>query len=163
MKFIKNGRLFGLFNILDIFIFAIIAGSVAGVVMRLNASPVSVLGGTDEFYVTFRIERVREFTVNAVNIDDVIYEQHGAKLGTVIDISEDEPRMNVAFYDGTAAYYPMDGRSDLYITIQATGAKNQNGYYIGGNNHLQPGKEIKIQSNMIYTTARVSAVSDKFP
>jgi len=165
MKIIdKNGRLFGFLNILDLIVLILIVGAVLSLAYRLTDNETAnLLGGNDTFYITFRTERVRDFSVAAVNVDDVIYEQFAQKLGTIVKVWTDIPHETVSLNDGTAEYFPMEDRFDLYFTIEATGTVNSGGYYVNGNNLLSAGKDIKIQSNMIYTTAKVYSVSTEKP
>jgi len=165
MKIIdEKGRLFRFINILDLVVLVLLAGAVSTFAYRtMNSDTARLIGGNDVFYVTFRIERVRDYSVNAVNVGDIIYEQFAAKLGEVVKVYTGTPHEIVDLNDGTAALFPMEDRFDLYITIEATGTINSGGYYVGGNNHLAPGRDVKIQSNMVLTTARVYKISEEKP
>jgi hypothetical protein len=160
----EKGRLFGLLNVLDLLVLVLIIGAAASFAFRASSGEATpILNAGEKFYVTFRTERVREFSVKAVNVGDTIYEQHADVLGKVVKVWTEEPHEIVALNDGTAAYFPMEGKYDLFITIEATGAVNSNGYYVNGNNHLSSGKDVRLQSNMVYTSARVFSVSREMP
>lgn len=165
MKIIdKKGRLFGFINILDLIVLVLIVGLGASFAFKTATNEnVTLLGASQTFYITFRIERVRDFSVNAVNTGDIIYEQHAQVLGKTVNVWTEEPHEVVALNDGTAEYFPMEGKYDLFITVEATGTVNSGGFYVNGNNQVSAGKDMKIQSNMVYTSARVFSVTEEMP
>ena len=161
MKIIDGkGRVFGLINILDLLVFVLIIGAFFSVFQKVVSGGTGFLGTDDTFYVTLRIERVRDYTVSAVEIGDIFYEQYAQVLGEVVKKDTQTPYSIITKFDGTADYIPMDDRYDLYLTLKVTGKKNQNGYYIGGNNHFSIGKDVRLHSNMIITFGTVTAISD---
>lgn len=157
MKIIDaNGRFFGKLNIIDFFVIFLAVCAAAGLFYRLNSKETTAItGGNDVFYVTFCVEKVRQFSIDAVNEGDIIYEQHGQKLGVVTRVQTGAAHKIVSLNDGTSAYFPMRDKYDLFFTIEASGVINESGFYINGNNHMAAGHDVKIQSNMILTTAKV--------
>lgn len=165
MKMIDTkGRLFGFINILDLIVLALIIGLGAVFALRTATNEtVTLIGANQTFYITFRIERVRDFSVAAVKEGDIIYEQYAQVLGKTVKVWTETPHEVVVLNDGTAEYFPMEGKYDLFITIEATGTSNSGGFYVNGNNQVSSGKDMKIQSNTIYTSARVFSVSEEMP
>lgn len=155
----EKGKLFGKISILDIIVLLLVGGLVISFAFKARASDnITFLSANDTFYVTFRIERVRDFTVNAVSEGDVFYEQHASILGTVVDVWTEDGTLVVKQDDGTAELFTYDDKYDLLITLEVKGSITENGYYIRGNNQVSVGSDLKIQSNMIQTSGRVDNI-----
>ncbi|MDR3090617.1 MAG: DUF4330 domain-containing protein [Clostridiales bacterium] len=161
-ELVKNGKLFGLFNLLDIIVVLLIAGMAASFLYkRASRGEINVLGEQRAFYVTYKVEKVRDYSLNAIEDGDVFFEQHAQVIGKVVRERSETSVQWAQLLDGTIEKYPMEDKYDLYLTLEASGTKTSGGYFINGNNQVAPGRDMAIQSNkIIMGSARVYAVSD---
>ena len=66
-----------------------------------------------EFYVTFKVDDVRDYTADAVSEGEIFYEKNAAKLGTVTEVRS-EPYMEVVtLEDGTSMQSPSPEKYTL--------------------------------------------------
>ena len=158
----NKGRLFGKISVLDIAVVLLFAAMVAGFVMRGGtATAAQIIGANERFYVTLAVERVRVYSVEAVNIGDLFFEQHAALLGQVVDFWDEPADDIVRLDDGTLVVMESEYRRNLFVRLQAQGyVHDTNGFFIGGNHHVVPGQLIRVQSNNIFAFMTVYEVSE---
>lgn len=149
----KNGRLFSKISIIDLLIIVLVLVLAVGLTYRVKNK--AVLAGNSTFKVVLKVEDVRDYTVDAVQVGDVIYEQHANKIGVVSDVSYTDAKDIMEDMDGDVFLAPMNERYDLYITLDCTGRISDKGYYANGNRQLSIGGDLPIQSKYIYTTSRI--------
>lgn len=115
----------------------------------------------EKILITFYIEEIPDFAIDAINIGDPVRESiQNAYFGEVVDINPDDSIYWESREDGQLVSSSREGYSSLYITMQGTGIINKDGvsidksvYYVGqtislnaGNSLLKEGRisEIKI-------------------
>ena len=157
----QNGRLFGKVSVLDIAVVLLFSAMVAGFVMRGGtATAAQIIGANQEFEVVLYVERVRMYSVDAVNIGDLFFEQHAALLGEVVDFWDVTSDDIIRRDDGTFVIMESEYRRNLFIRLRAQGyISDANGFFIGGNNHVAPGQHIRVQSNRLSAFMNVHEVS----
>ena len=153
----KNGRFFGKVSVLDVLLIVLILGLAAGYgYKRLSAPAERIVNANTTIYATFVIERVRDFSVAAFREGDVVYEQYGQQsLGKIVAIRTAQARDVLKKADGSSVYAPMEGKYDIYITLEASGSVSGGGYYFNGNEQLAVGSDLTLQSNTVICSARV--------
>ena len=157
MKIIDaKGKLFSKISIIDILILIVIVGLGVGFGMKtLSKETVQIVNANQTFYTTFMVEKLRDFSLDAVQEGDIFYEQYGGVIGKVVEMTSESAYDIVKKDDGTALYAPMEGRYNLYITLECKGNVNSSGYFINGNNQMSIGREVKLKSNMLMTSGKV--------
>jgi len=158
----KKGKLFGKISIIDIILILVIIAAVIAVGLKSTDTGSSAAVKSDtEFYVTFKVENVRQYTVDAVSEGDIFYERNAALLGTVTEV-ESEPYMEiVTLSDGTSKLAPSPEKYTLYITMSCQGKEDSEGFYIGGTKQVARGMEIKLKSYMLNCDALVYDIEVK--
>ncbi|MFV0502964.1 MAG: DUF4330 family protein [Lachnospirales bacterium] len=150
----KKGRLFGKVSIVDLAIIILLIVLIIGVAIRFSSKGETITSN-DDFKIVFEIDKVRQYTVDAIKVGDDIYEQHGNILGTVSNI-EIEPGYDVMTKDnGTALYAPVEDRYRLIVTMDSSGNVNEFGYFANGNRQISTGSDLAIQSQYIHTYCRI--------
>ena len=157
----RNGKLFGKISVLDVAVVLLFVAMVAGFVMRGGtAAAAQIFASNQEFEVVLAVERVRVYSVNAVNLGDLFFEQHAALLGEVIDYWYERADDLVRLDDGTIVVMENEYRYNLFVRLRAQGFISEtNGFYIGGNNHVAPGQLIRVQSNNIFAFMTVHEIN----
>ncbi|MBQ1333851.1 MAG: DUF4330 domain-containing protein [Clostridia bacterium] len=158
----KKGKLFGKVSIIDIILIIIIIAAVCAVGLKtMNAGSSAQVKSDTQFYVTFKVENVRSYTLDAVEEGDIFYEKNAAKLGTVTAVSG-EPYMEiVTLQDGTSMQSPSVERYTVYITMLCEGKEDADGFYIGGTKQVASGMDIKLKSANLNCNAEVYDVERK--
>ena len=158
----RNGRLFGKLSVLDVAVVLLFVAMVVGFVMRGGTpTAVQVLAANEEFEVVLSVERVRMYSVDAVNIGDIFFEQHAALLGEVIDYWYEPADDIVRLDDGTLVVMESEYRYNLFVRLRVQGfISGTSGFYIGGNNHVVPGQLIRVQSRNLFAFMTIHEVSE---
>ena len=156
----SKGRLFGKINVFDIIVVVAVIGLVAGFGMRfISTEAQRIFDANTPFYVTFVIERIREYSVDGVRMGDQFMEQHAQRLGEVVQLRTEPARQIMHKDDGTAVFALMEDRYNIFITLRCYGSVTDHGFYINGNRLVAPGSTVRIQSQQILSTARVHSIN----
>jgi hypothetical protein len=162
----QKGRLFGKVSVIDLLILLAVVGLGLGYVyQRTSPEILQIVNADTKFYVTMTANRMRGFSVDAVDIGDIMYKQHDRQpLGTVVKL-ETEPATDYMLYpDGTAVLVEMEERYRMYITLESTGSITDVGYHVNGIMHIAPGSEIVLVSNrLLIPDSWVHAISETMP
>jgi len=158
----KQGRLFGKVSIIDIVILLAAVVLVAGYFYNRTAGHVrQIIMPDTQMEVTFLVEGVRAFSLDAVQEGDTFFRQHERiPLGNVVRI-ETSPAYDIIIReDGTAALAEVDGRYNMYITLAVVGSVTDTGYFINGTLQVSHGGRLSIQSNQLLSMAMVYRVEE---
>ena len=153
----KKGKFFGKVSVIDIVLIILIIGLAAGFgYKKLSPQAERIVSSNTTFYATFVIQRIRNFSVAAVQDGDIFYEQYAQQpLGKVVATKAVQSHDIIHKNDGTAVNSPMEDKFDFYVTIEATGSVSDAGYYFNGNEQLSVGSNLIFQSNNVICSATV--------
>jgi len=157
----NSGRIKGRISIIDIILVVAVIVLVAGFIYTQMSDRISgIVRPRDNFHVVIQGDGVRHFIVDAVNIGDVMFRLHDRQpLGTIIDIEVLPAQDFLHRSDGTAVLAEMEGRYTINITLESIGTVREAGYFINGDDHLAPGREVALHSNMVFIpNGRVQSV-----
>lgn len=166
MRFIdEKGRLFGRISVIDLLILLAVAGLGLGYVYRQTSRDLQQIVSADKtFYVTVVSAQLREFNLDAVAEGDIFHKQYERQpLGSVVKVEAVQSRDVLTKSNGTALLAPVEGRYDLYVTLECTGSMTAVGYYINGNVQVSDGAKITVLSNRLMLDGEVYAVSETKP
>ena len=150
----------GKVSIIDILIVVVLLALAAGFVYSRTSQQIrQIILADTPLYVTFLVEGVREFSLDAVQEGDVFFRQHErVPLGTVARI-ETAPAYDIMVRtDGTAVYAPVEDRFDMYITLSSVGSVTDRGFFVNGTLQVSEGGRLSIQSNQLLTMAMIYRV-----
>ena len=149
-------------SIIDIFVVLVALALLTGYAYRQVSPQVQRIITADQvFHVTFVAPQVRIFSVEAVKEGDVFYKQYERQaLGPVVGIKHEQAYEVATRLDGTAVHVPMEGKYDLYITIESRGSINENGYFANGTQQLSVGSRFTLVSNTLETLAYVYSIQE---
>jgi hypothetical protein len=161
----KQGRLFGKVSAIDLVLLLAVIGLAAGLgYRRLSPKAVAIVAANTKFYVTLSVEKIRDFSLEAVEVGDVIYEQYGQQpFGTVVAVRSEQSQDVMKKTDGTILVVPMEERYNMYIVVEAKGSISDNGHQVNGNTQISQGSDLRIQSNKIICGAKVFGISEEMP
>ncbi|MCL2197819.1 MAG: DUF4330 domain-containing protein [Defluviitaleaceae bacterium] len=135
----KDGKIFGVVNIIDLFIVIVLIGVAVFGIWQFNAGR-GVIGiappETREFIISFFAEEVEDFTAFAVEVGAPVTD-HGRNvfLGTVTAVEIDDARIWNADQYGIAVASPKPGFSSIEISARLTAQPTEHGIIIAGNRY----------------------------
>ena len=150
----KTGKLFGVFNLLDLVIVLFVVAAGAALMWRLDLVN-SVGAGSQDVTIeyTIRIEPVRLMTYLAVKEGDPLYDsENGAAIGVVTKVETETYYREVIMLDGSLMASPDPENLTVFITAEGVGKSTQDGLMLGGNRICSPGGTIKAASTKLDTT-----------
>lgn len=121
------------FNWVDGLVIAVILLLVAGTCLKFFVmDTTSVSRETSAFTYQVKIANVRQFTIDAIQAGDGLYENEGKGQVGVIESVTAEPAMSLApLPDGTARDVPVEDRFDVTLTVSAEGVLDSGVYKVG--------------------------------
>jgi len=126
---IKNGKLFGKINVIDLLVVLVILVAIAAVVVFVLMPK----DGADELVMKFRIEEVDQFVAKKVKIGDSLYDDtYSLDLGKVTDIEIGDSISYGEVSDGVYTINTKEGYYSMIITGECKGNKTNLGAEIAG-------------------------------
>ncbi len=110
---------------------------------------------------TIKIQDVREFTLKAFEVGDLVYERKGPYIGKVTKVQKMPCEKIIEKADGTQVLAEDIGKMDVYVTLEVEGKIKNGGCYAGGSRLLAAGGNLMIKSNKIECDAQVVEAHEK--
>jgi hypothetical protein len=136
MKIIdKKGKLFGLINVIDLFVLLAVVGAVAFFGMRTIPTIIEIGGGGGDMYIVqYYAEDMPSFVGNFIKIDDRVQDESKfVDLGRVTGF-ELSNGWAYGFDDGgRSVRSPREGHSTLLLTTEVRAVQGDYGIVVGGN------------------------------
>lgn len=130
----KNGRLFGKISFIDIVVIIVVVLLAAGIYMRFFSLQTTAAVGqpSEPIGYTLKISAVRQYTVDAITVGDRIFDENGSEnLGTITAIEVKDAYQWGPTADGTAKYGAVEGKYDIFLTVDGDGVIADGRYYVG--------------------------------
>ena len=127
---IKNGKLFGKINIIDLLVILVVLVAVAAVALFV----LKPKDGGDTLIMKFRIEEVDEFVAEKVHNGDALYDDtYSLDLGFICENPEISDSITYGgVTDGVYTVGTKEGYCSMVITGECKGTKTSLGAEIGG-------------------------------
>lgn len=121
------------FTWFDGLIALIVVALIAGTCVKfLLLDKTTVSKPTEEVHYTVTIRCVRQYTVDALQVGDTLFESEGkGAIGVISDIEVAQNEYAVACYDGTVKTGGQENRYDVILHITADGTVANGHYEIG--------------------------------
>lgn len=144
----KKGKLFGKINLVDISVILIIIIAVAATYFKFNLSAHSDVTRSDaEVIVTLRATGVRDFTVDAYEVGDKVYDDESGKyVGEIVEKTTTEAKDHLTKTDGTVSEQLLPERSNLIIKVKSSALVREDGVV------LESGKQVYLNQENVYCT-----------
>lgn len=153
MGIYKKGKIFGIFNILDVLVLLAIVLVVGGLAIRNNLlNMVKVASSDSEIEFSIHVERLRDYSYDALTIGDTLYDSEtGASLGKITDKKKTEYKERVDLPNGTVTFATLPDRYTVTITVLGRGNSTADGNYINGNRLVAPNGRIEFSTKTVST------------
>lgn len=128
------------------------AGFITGIdTMDAPKTPNTALSSGDTpLTYTIRISSVRDFTADAIRVDDRVYDKStGALLGVVKEIEKSPYRAYEMDAQGNGIRVEQEGRSELIVRLESACTETARSYFIDGKNELKVGAELVMVTKYV--------------
>jgi hypothetical protein len=114
------------FNWIDGLVLVVVVLLIAGTCYKfLGKDPTAQRQDQVDFTFDLRIEGVRQFTVDAIQVGDTIYDSSAKiALGTITNVAATPAETTISYPDGTLAKGTLEDRYDVVVTVAAQGVRN---------------------------------------
>ena len=155
----KDGKIFGKINIIDLLIVVVLIAAVVGIISRLSVSSSNSISGSDQFQFVVSVDSVREYTVNGLQKKgDVFSEETDVRVGEIIDVVVEPMKADVVTFDGQRKFIERPGRYTAYVTIKADGNFVNDCYYTADKEEIGAGREYRVISKYVSTNGKTISV-----
>ena len=156
-----KGRIFGKFNILDLFIIAmIIVLGVGGFYKVKKVNPTNIIKPKPIDLKIIVMER-EKFSADMIKEGDILKEYDtGIVLGEITDIEVNPAAAEVATIDGEIKMAEIPDRYDLIITVDAKAMITENAI-MSGNKELRIGNKLVLRTKTYALDSIVLEVNPK--
>lgn len=156
-----KGRIFGKFNILDLFIIAmIIVLGVGGFYKVKKVNPTNIIKPKPIDLKIIVMER-EKFSADMIKKGDILKEYDtGIVLGEITDIEANPAAAEVATIDGEIKIAEIPDRYDLLITVDAKAMITENAI-MSGNKELRIGNKLVLRTKTYALDSIVLEVNPK--
>lgn len=84
------------------------------------------------FSLEIKVTGLRQYSVDAIQEGDILYEDEGkASVGTITAKRVEPAESKATFPDGTIDTVPVEDRFDVYLTVSASGVKKDGVFHTG--------------------------------
>lgn len=146
------------FNILDIAVVIIILLLVFATFMKFRNynAEASENSSLEKIEYTIKIYGVREYTSNAFEIGDKIYDtQTNAEIGKIVNKEIMTTTSYEKIENGELIKVEVPERYDLMLTLETEGTITQNGYFANRSVELKVGSDKQIETRYVRTTGKI--------
>lgn len=121
------------FHWIDGLVLAVVVLLIAGTCLKfLVLDTTSVKKETVDFSYQIRIANLRQYTVEALQVGDTLYDNEGkGQVGVIEEIAVEDAVSSVSYPDGTFTQVPVEGRFDVTLTLRAQGVPEDGTYKVG--------------------------------
>ncbi|MEE0776337.1 MAG: DUF4330 domain-containing protein [Bacillota bacterium] len=160
----KKGKLFGKISVLDLIVLLVIIVAIAGCVYKFGPGKTggSIVSGSDTtINMVIKTGTAREYSANAIQVGDALYEVHGDKIGTITDVRVEQAKEITDTHNGNKQYIPMENRYVSYITVEIKGTVTEKGYFVNGNKQFSKGNSLSFETpHVTYQDCRIYSMEE---
>ncbi len=158
----RQGRLFGKISIIDLLVILVVVVLAVALYMKRNVmehtSPVTP---TTSIVYEVKIPGVRNDILEMYQIGDEVYDtdnNSGSPIGTITDIRTEPYQIGATYTDGTYNYPEVEGRSDVYLTLEGQGLITDGRYYVNRTYEVNVNSYRNIHTKYVVTECVITEI-----
>ncbi len=159
----EHGRVFGKVSIIDFFVVLIVVVIGAALYVKYNVLEVTSVGAkTDTIIYTVTLNGTRDYSVNAFQIGDTLYDKNGSggnAIGSITNIEVTDAKKTAATLDGTTVIGSYVGRYDIILTLTATGTIGDGRYLVNRTYEINVNSVRNLYTKFCQFEATISGIS----
>lgn len=157
----NKGKLFGKINIIDFIVVLIIAIAIILAGIKFNINPVKENVDELTFQYTLEVKGVRNFTVDAFQEGDEIFEGKSENsLGKIVDIKTKPAEKYITNANGEINITDIPEQYDLSLIIECNGVKGEKGLETITGENINLNKTINIFNKYCKTDFYVKDITE---
>jgi hypothetical protein len=155
---VKDGKLFGKINLIDLLVILLIIGVVAGTVYRFS-SPEATVSPNKQIDYLLKIEGVRPFTEKFYEVGLDCYDNKtGTFIGEIAGVRV-EPYESLGLNsDGTMTRVAHPTYVTIYVSVWVNGRETNNSLYANESFTVKAGGKIDLATKYVSVAATVDSV-----
>ena len=165
---LKDKKLFGIFNIVDVVILALIICAVIFAGIKISNNKEQVVNeqeNTKETYIEFYVEEVNDFVTKYMKEGDLVKDAlQNVEIGEVVELVYDKPRDYGYDSNGNMVVGHKEGYVSVLVKAKTNGKLTDNGlsinsynYYVGKSIELRVGKTaLYVKIHGLYEEEKVN-------
>lgn len=150
-------------NIIDISVILIIAILIfASTIKFRNYNETDdVNSKIDNIVYDVRISGIRNYTVDAFEIGDILYDtQTNVEIGKIINKVSNKTKVYEKIKSGEMVEVEIPNRYDMILTMETTGTINETGYFANRSVELKVGSEKIVETLYAKSTGTIIRISE---
>jgi hypothetical protein len=152
----QKGKLFGKINIIDLLVVLVIVLIVAGVLSKFVFTSNRGVGNDSLIQYTVSIQDVRNFTADAIKINDDMYDSKtGTYMGKVTAKEVRPYKDYIIKTDGTVSLAEKPDRLEVLATIQVPGVVNNYSFLASGSRDINNQSTVFLENRLAGVVAKV--------
>ena len=155
----KNGKILGKINIIDLLVIIAAVAAVLGIAIRVATFSSDSTTGTVPFEFVVKVEGVREYSVQGLQKGGKIYsEKEDALVGEITNFVVEPAKYDLVMLDGERKMIERPDRFSAYVTVKANGVMRNGRYCDAVETPIGAGAEYKLCSKYVSTNGEVVSV-----
>lgn len=156
---IKDGKVFGKINIIDLLVIIVLIAAVAGIGYRLIGGRSAEVTDRQNFEFVVRVENIRQQTVDALEKKGKVYaDKNNIETGEIISVTTEPYEQEAITTKGERKFAETPERFTAYVTIKVEGTCSQGTYYDNDKTEIGAGRGHKICTRDVATTGEIVSV-----
>lgn len=155
----KNGKIAGKINIIDLLVVIAVVVAVFGVVIRVATISDKSTAGKVPFEYVVCVEGVREYSIQGLQKGGNIFsEKENALVGEIVNVSVEPAKYDLIMLDGERKLIERPDRFTAYVTVKANGVMRGGRYCDAVETPVGVGSEYKLCSKYVLTNGKVTSL-----
>ena len=156
---IKDGKIKGKLNIIDLLAVILALAVIAGIAVRFKSTVTTAVKSNEEFIYTIKVEGVRSYTVDALKkAGKVTDKKSELDLGEIVDVSVEPAKILSERAGGKIVLASLPDRFTATVTVKTYGKESDNSYITADSNELSVGRTTDIYTKYVHTTGKIMSV-----
>ncbi|AGC69406.1 hypothetical protein Cst_c24460 [Thermoclostridium stercorarium subsp. stercorarium DSM 8532] len=153
----EKGRLFGIINIIDLFVLVVLVVIVAGGIWLVSRQSETDTGPVESYYVTIKCPELDGSIADYLHVGDRLYYANGFTDVVITDVSVEPAKIDVMLDDGTITVSTHPEKKDIYVTVKVNSKPDDPMLWIG-QLHATVGKELVLKTQYVEIPGVITSV-----
>jgi len=144
----EKGKLFGIINIIDLFVLLLVLVIVAGGIWFVSRNDNKATGPVEAYLVTIKCAELDEKVAGYLHAGDRLYYGSGFTDIEIISVRTEPAKIDVVHDDGTITVTTHPEKKDIYVTVKVNSKPDDPMLWIG-QLHATVGKELVLKTQYV--------------
>ncbi|MBP3361980.1 MAG: DUF4330 domain-containing protein [Clostridia bacterium] len=156
---IKDGKIFGKINIIDLLVIIVLIAAIAGIGYRLLGARSAEVRDMQNFEYVVRVDNIRQQTAQALEKKGKVYaDKNNVETGEIVSVTVQPYKQEAITTKGEQKFAETPEKFTAYVTIRVNGTCSQGTYYDNDKTEIGAGRGHKICSRDVATTGEIVSV-----